>query len=82
MSKANDIEVEPVVGCLSCKYLGIRFEHLNGLRGVDEWRDCRYPLPCHVRPVAVAMVEDAGKYCRVYAPTNPHAKQADASRKG
>lgn len=36
--------------CNNCKYLGVKFPHLKGYHGYEEWRNCKYPLPYHVTP--------------------------------
>ena len=41
--------------CIKCKHLGVIFDHLKGYDGIDEWRNCEYPLPYHVTPRAIPM---------------------------
>jgi hypothetical protein len=49
--------------CKDCKYLGVRFPHLDGHEGVKCWYHCKYPLPFCVTPVAIRL--DIEHDCKV-----------------
>ena len=54
------------MNCKTCKYLGVKLEHLNGLENCNDWYACNYPLPYNVIPKAVRT--DIEIFCKVYTP--------------
>ena len=53
------------VGLRGCKYLGERFEHLAGCNGIEEWRNCKYPVPPYVNKPALPMGQGYCEECKV-----------------
>ena len=54
------------MSCRTCKHLGIKFDHISGHNGVEEWRNCNVAIPWNYAHMAVPMIKNAGEECKCF----------------